>query len=357
VAGGEGPARGLDPPAPVNSEAALGPIRTIDYHTGGEPFRIVIDGVPELEGRTVLERRRWAMTNVDDVRHLLVDEPRGHADMYGAFVTPPNDAGADLGVVFFHNEGYSTACGHGTIALVTWAIDTGRVAATQPETLMTVDVPSGRLACRAAVRAGRVEAVTFQNVPSYVVDTEVGIATSRGDVDVDVSFGGAFYGSVDARSIGLDVSRASLPALIALQRELRPDLDQALGPRHPEEPELAGVYGIIFWQSEPAETGAALVQRNVTVFADGEVDRSPCGSGTSARLALLDASGELARGARLRHRSIVDSVFEAVVVGDGPWIGGEPSVVTEVTGSAFRTGTHEFALDPGDPLGTGFLLR
>jgi proline racemase len=297
------------------------------------------------------------MAHVDEVRHLLVDEPRGHADMYGCFVTPPNDAGADLGVVFFHNEGYSTACGHGTIALVTWAVDSGRIAAREPETHITVDVPSGRLACRAAVRVGRVEAVTFRNVPSFVQARDVRLPSSRGEVVLDVAFGGAFYGSVDARAVGLDVSRASLPALIALQRELRPAIDAALDPRHPDEPDLAGIYGVIFWQPEAGEDGADLVQRNVTVFADGEVDRSPCGSGTSARLALLDASGELPRGARLRHRSIVDSVFEAVVVGDGPSIGGRPSVVTEVTGSAFRTGTHEFALDPADPLGTGFLLR
>jgi len=354
MAGSEGPPRGLDPTTPVNLR---GPIRTIDYHTGGEPFRIVVNGVPELEGQTVLERRRWAGEHVDDLRHLLVDEPRGHADMYGAFVTPPNDAGADLGVVFFHNEGYSTACGHGTIALVTWAIESGRIPTADPETTVTVDVPSGRLACRAAVHGGRVESVTFRNVPSYVLETDVGISTSRGDVDVDVSFGGAFYGSVDVRALGLDVSRASLPDLIALQRELRPALDQALDPRHPDEPELAGIYGIIFWQPERHEAGTALVQRNVTVFADGEVDRSPCGSGTSARLALLDASGELPRGGMLRHRSIVDSVFEATVIGEGPSIGGRGSVITEVTGSAFRTGTHEFTLDPTDPLGSGFLLR
>jgi proline racemase len=334
-----------------------GPIRAVDYHTGGEPFRILLDGVPELEGRTVIERRRWAMTNADAVRHLVIDEPRGHADMYGCFVTPPNDAGADLGVVFFHNEGYSTACGHGTIALATWAIDSGRVPAAEPETAITIDVPSGRLPCRAAVRDGRVESVTVRNVPSYLVETGVRVPTNRGEIDVDVSFGGAFYGSVDVRRLGLDVSGASLPALIALQRELRPQLDAGLHPRHPDEPDLAGIYGIIFWQAEPAQDGYGLVQRNVTVFADGEVDRSPCGSGTSARLALLDASGELPRGQRLRHWSIVDSVFDAVVVGDGPSIDGQTSVITEVTGSAYRTGTHEFTLDPSDPLGTGFLLR
>jgi proline racemase len=335
----------------------VGSVETVDYHTAGEPFRIVTGGVPALEGRTVPERRRWARDHLDDVRRLLIDEPRGHADMYGAYVVPPNDAGADLGVVFFHNEGYSTACGHGTIALVTWAIDAGRIPAVEPETRVTVDVPSGRLACRARVDGGRVRSVAFTNVPSFVEAPGVGVETARGQVPVDVAFGGAFYGSVDVRSLGLDVSPASLPALIGLQRELRPALDAALDPTHPDEPELRGIYGIIFWQPEPDEPGADLVQRNVTVFADGEVDRSPCGSGTSARLALLDASGELRRGGVLRHRSIVDGVFLGRVAGSGPPVAGRPTVITEVEGSAFRTGRHVFELDPDDPLGTGFLLR
>jgi proline racemase len=349
----------------ASSEAAV--VRTVDYHTGGEPFRIVVDGVPALEGRTVLERRRWAREQADHVRRLVINEPRGHADMYGCFVTPPDDAGADLGVVFFHNEGYSTACGHGTIALVTWAIDEGRVQVSGSEARVVVDVPSGRLECRARLEAGRVTSVAFRNVPSWILARGLEVGTSRGPIRVDVAYGGAFYGSVEARSIGLEVSRASLPALIALQRELRPALDALLDPRHPDQPDLAGIYGVIFWQAEADEPGAALVQRNVTVFADGEVDRSPCGSGTSARLALLDAGiggppggpagGSLARGATLRHRSIVDSVFTGRVLQAGPEVGGRPTVITEVEGSAFRTGRHVFELDPRDPLGAGFLLR
>ena len=338
----------------------VGIVRTVDYHTAGEPFRIVVDGAPVLQGATVLERRRWARDHVDHVRHLLVDEPRGHADMYGGFVTPPNDNGADLGVVFFHNEGYSTACGHGTIALVTWAIDEGRVASAGSQARVVVDVPSGRLECRARLEDGRVTSVSFQNVPSLVLVRGVEILSSRGPIRVDVSYGGAFYGSVEARSLGLDVSPASLPALVALQRELRFALDAALTPRHPDAEDIAGIYGVIFWQDEPDEPGVELVQRNVTVFADGEVDRSPCGSGTSARLALLDgqtAGGRLARGLTLRHRSIVDSVFTGRVLGDGPDVGGRATVVTEIEGSAFRTGRHAFELDPRDPLGTGFLLR
>ncbi|MBI2777676.1 MAG: proline racemase family protein [Chloroflexi bacterium] len=341
--------------------AARGVIETLDYHTGGEPFRIVTGGAPALEGGTVLERRRWAMEHADDIRRILIDEPRGHADMYGAFVTPPNDPGADLGVVFFHNEGYSTACGHGTIALVTWAIDEGIVAAQAgaEEVRVTVDVPSGRLACRARLEDGRVKAVSLRNVPAFVVARDLRVSTSRAEVVVDVAYGGAFYASVDARGLGLEVSPAHLPALIALQRALRPAIDASLSPVHPDEPELAGIYGVVFWQAEPDEPGADLVQRNVTVFADGEVDRSPCGSGTSARLALLDAAGggPLSRGATLRHRSIVDSVFLGRITGDGPKVGGVPTVITEVEGSAFRTGRHAFELDPRDPLGTGFLLR
>lgn len=342
-------------------------IRTADYHTGGEPFRIVIDGIPDIPGRTVLDRRRWVRDNLDEVRHVLIDEPRGHADMYGAYVVPPNDDGADLGVIFFHNEGYSTACGHGTIALVTWALETGRLRANTDgtETHVSVDVPSGRLACVARHESDggapgsppRIDAVRFRNVPSFVLASGVTVPTSRGDVTLDVAYGGAFYGSVDARTLGLDVSRESLPALIALQRELRPALDAGLDVVHPDEPELRGTYGIIFWKVEPDEAGVDLVQRNVTVFADGEVDRSPCGSGTSARLALLDAAGALPRGGRLRHRSIVDSVFHGWAVGDGPVVGGRPTVITEVEGSAYRTGSHEFVLDERDPLGTGFLLR
>jgi proline racemase/trans-L-3-hydroxyproline dehydratase len=335
-------------------------VDTVDYHTGGEPFRIIVSGVPPLEGATILERRRFALEHVDHVRRFLVFEPRGHADMYGCHVVPPNDAGADLGVVFFHNEGYSTACGHGTIALVTWALEGGVLPMTGDETSVTVDVPSGRLACvaRCDVAARRVTSVRFTNVPSFVLATGVTLPTSRGPVTVDVGYGGAFYGSADVRPLGLAVDRASLPALIDLQRELRSALDAALDIVHPDEPELRGVYGIIWWQDEPTAPGddAALTQRNVTVFADGEVDRSPCGSGTSARLALLHAAGRLRTGETLRHRSIVDSVFAGRVTGETA-VAGRPAVITEVEGTAHLAGRSHFLLDPTDPLGTGFLLR
>ncbi len=319
-------------------------LRTVDYHTGGEPFRIVVDGAELPQGRTILERRRDAAERLDHVRRLLVFEPRGHADMYGCHVVPPEDDGADLGVVFFHNAGYSTACGHGTIALVTWALDEGIVERKEGKNRVVVDVPSGRLETWAQVEDGRVRSVRFRNVPSFVWATGVRAAGR----DVDVAFGGAFYASLAER-----VEPAELPRLIALGRELKAALEAEHELVHPLEPELRDVYGVIFWQEEG---GAPLTQRNVTVFADGEVDRSPCGSGTSARLALLDASGRLPRGEELRHLSIVGSEFTGRVVGEAQ-VAGIPAVITEVEGSAYRTGSAEFTLDPADPLGEGFLLR
>jgi proline racemase len=318
-------------------------VQTVDYHTGGEPFRIVTGGVEPLRGGTILDKRRDALARFDYVRRLLVNEPRGHADMYGCFTCEPNDADADLGVVFFHNAGYSTACGHGTIALVTWALDEGVVERCEGDNRVVVDVPSGRLDTVARVQGGKVRSVRFRNVPSFVWARGLSAAGR----EVDVAFGGAFYASCPER-----VEPAELPRLIELGRAIKRDLEAAQELVHPLEPELRDIYGVSFWQDEP-EPGT---QRNVTVFADGEVDRSPCGSGTSARLALLDASGELPRGDEFRHLSIVGSEFRGRVVGAAE-VAGRAAVVTEVEGSAYRTGRHVFELDPDDPLGTGFLLR
>jgi proline racemase len=311
-------------------------IQTTDYHTAGEPFRIVTGGTLSLEGRTILDKRRYAAEHADHVRRLLVYEPRGHADMYGCFVTEPNDDGADLGVVFFNNAGYSTACGHGTIALVTWAIETGLLEG--PE--VVVDVPSGRLPTVARMEDGRVVSVRFRNVPSFVWGRDLEAAGRR----VDVAFGGAFYASCPER-----VEPAELPRLIELGRAIKADLEAGHEIVHPREPELRDVYGVIFWQGEDEDP---LVQRNVTVFADGEVDRSPCGSGTSARLALLHDEGRLATGELLLHRSIVGTEFTGLVVEET-----DEGVITEVEGSAHLTGRHEFVLQPDDELGEGFLLR
>jgi proline racemase len=334
----------------------MGPltVSATDYHTGGEPFRIVSGGVKRLPGTTILDKRRYASEHLDNIRKLLVFEPRGHADMYGCFVTDPVDDDGDLGVVFFHNAGYSTACGHGTIALVTWAIETGIVSITGDETSVIVDVPSGRIETVARVDDGKVRSVRFTNVPSFVHSQGLVVPTSAGDVITDISYGGAFYASVHAADVGLAVQPSDLTALIELGREIKLAIEKDHEIVHPVEPELRDVYGVIFYESHGA--AADLSQRNVTIFADGEVDRSPCGSGTSARLALLDRSGVLPRGQTLIHRSIVDTVFHARVTGDAR-VADIPAVTTEVEGSAHLSGFHHFVLDPTDPLGTGFLLR
>ena len=330
-------------------------VTTIDYHTAGEPFRIVTGGVGPIRGATMLDKRRYAAEHLDRVRQLLIHEPRGHADMYGCFVTEPEDDGADLGILFFHNAGYSTACGHGTIAIATAAVETAMLPHGEPETQLVLDVPSGRLVATVEVLGGRVTRARFRNVPSFVFAEGIEVATAtRGPVDADIAYGGAFYAFVDATALGLEVVPANLGAFIELGREVKQAIEREHDVAHPLEAELRDVYGVVFVQVEM--DGAGRRERNVAIFADGEVDRSPCGSGTSARLALLDARGQLARGATLVNASVVGTEFEARVV-DYAEVAGMRAVVPEVAGSAHLTGFHQFVLEDDDPLGTGFLLR
>ncbi len=321
-------------------------IRTTDYHTAGEPFRIVEAGAVEIAGATVRERRERAAVSeeVEQVRRLLCHEPRGHADMYGCFLVPSDDNGADLGVLFWHKDGYSTACGHGTIALGAWAVESGRVdAPADGEVDVTIDVPSGRVVARVRRRGGAVESVAFRNVPAYVVARGVEAAGVR----VDVAYGGAIYAFVAAERFGLHVTPEDLPKLIAAGRAVKAELDGTDVARHPDDERLSGIYGAVFH-----EELAPLHQRNVTIFADGEVDRSPTGSATSARTALLAADGVLSDGQTWRNDSIVGTMFHARAIGEVA-----DGLLTEVEGTAFRTGEHRFVLDPRDTLGTGFVLR
>jgi proline racemase len=321
-------------------------IAATDYHTAGEPFRIVEAGAVDIPGESVAERREHASRSdeVDQVRRLLCHEPRGHADMYGCFLVPPDDGGADLGVLFWHKDGYSTACGHGTIALGAWAVESGRVdAPAEGEIDVTIDVPSGRVVARVRRRAGAVESVAFRNVPSYVMARGVEVDS----VHADVAFGGAIYAFVPAELLGLRVVPEDLAELIAAGRRVKRALDGTGVSRHPTDHRLSGIYGTVIYE----ELGP-LHQRNVAIFADGEVDRSPTGSATSARTALLAADGALDSWETWRNESIVGTAFHARAIGESP-----DGLLTEVEGTAFRTGEHRFVLDPRDPLGTGFVLR
>lgn len=334
-------------------------IRATDYHTAGEPFRIVTE-VPPLSAPTVAEKRLEALASpeVDGLRRLLCSEPRGHADMYGGFVTAPDDPGADLGVLFWHADGFSTACGHGTIALGTWAVETGRVPADPSGiTEVVIDVPSGRVTARVSTDAeGRVASAAFVNVPSAHLHSGVEVRTGAGTVPVSISSGGALYASVDATAFGLLVLPENLPEFIALGREIKAALDGTEFARHPEDERLSGIYGVIFVEHLGVEDDGSPMQRNVTVFADGQVDRSPCGSGTAARMATLAAEGALRPGTRLVHESIVGTRFVGRIL-EQTHAHGLPAIVPEVTGSAHRTGEHTFTVDPADPLVPGFTLR
>jgi proline racemase len=299
-------------------------IAATDYHTAGEPFRIVEAGVVEVAGETVADRREHAArsSDVDRVRRLLCHEPRGHADMYGCFLVPPDDDGADLGVLFWHKDGYSTACGHGTIALGAWAVESGRVKAPHDgEVDVTIDVPSGRVVARVRRRAGAVESVAFRNVPSYVMARGV----QAESVEADVAFGGAIYAFVPAERLGLRVVPESLGELIAAGRRVKRALDGTDVARHPADRRLSGIYGTVIH-----EQLGPLHHRNVAIFADGALD-----------------SWET-----WRNESIVGTTFRARAIGETP-----DGLLTEVEGTAFRTGEHRFVLDPHDPLGTGFVLR
>jgi proline racemase len=332
-------------------------VSTVDYHTGGEPFRIVPDPPIEMPGRTVAERRALATTgsDADALRQLLCYEPRGHADMYGGLLVPPDDEGADLGVLFWHKDGFSTACGHGTIALGTWAVESGTVSA--PDTGITdvlVDVPSGRVTARVHTNGGRVSGVDFVNVASYVIREEVAVTTSRGPVSVAVAFGGAIYAQLDVAALGLSVTPEHHQELIALGREVKWALNDHPVAQHPSDSRLSGIYGTILYE-DLGRTELGLHQRNVTIFADGELDRSPCGSGTAARVAVLSASGVL-DDQILVHDSIVGSRFTARVLAHTT-SDGLAAVVPVVSGTAHLTGEHTFLVDPRDEVVPGFVLR
>jgi proline racemase len=334
-------------------------IRTIDYHTAGEPFRIVAKPPVEIVGDTVANRRVYAMASaeVDGLRKLLCFEPRGHADMYGCFITPPDDDGADFGVLFWHKDGFSTACGHGTIALGVWAIESGKVAIDPSGvTDVVIDVPSGRVTARVHTKGAVIESVDFVNVASYHMHSDISVDTSLGALTVDVSFGGAIYAQLDVAQIGLSVTPEHYGEIIAIGREIKWALNDSEYAEHPTDSRLSGIYGTIVYEDLVKGADGLKRQRNATIFADGEVDRSPCGSGTCARLATLVEKKQLKIGEVLKHDSIVDSQFlgvaKAQVTSDG-----YDAILPQVTGMAYKTGESVFTVDPRDPLTPGFVLR
>ena len=331
---------------------------TVDAHAGGEPLRLLLSGVPTLRGTTILERRAEMLAEHDHIRRALMWEPRGHADMYGALLSPPVTAQADYGVLFMHNEGYSLMCGHGIIAITTILLErslhplpddwtgTGQVA-------ITYDAPAGRIRAVATVENGRVVQVAFTNVPSYVhhPGVEIAVPWGSGRLQVPIVFGGAFYALLDAATAGLAVEPAQTRQLIDAGMLVKEAVRAALEIVHPLDAGLTDLYGTIIGGDPTAGADA----RNVTIFADGEVDRSPCGTGTAARLAWLHAQGQIATGASWVHESISGSRFSARVLEETE-VGPFRAIVPEIAGRAWITGEHTFHVSADDPQ-VGFLLR
>ena len=334
-------------------------VTAADYHTAGEPFRIVSVGLPDIAGATVLDKRAGAPSNqeLEQIRKLLVNEPRGHADMYGGFIVEPNDDGADFGVLFWHGDGYSTACGHGTIALGAWAVDTGLVAA-EPngETAVTIDVPSGRVQALVTQENGITTKISFRNVFSHAIAEAVPVALDDGrTVLVDIGYGGANYASIEASKLGLSVEPKHLDELIRIGRQIKWKLNETPESNSQADERLNGIYGTIIFD-EINSTETELHQRNVTIYADGRVDRSPCGSGTAARIAQLAHSGKLTKSMTLIHDSIIGTRFLGRIE-ETQTHGQRSGVIPVITGNAFHVANAEFLLFENDDLDTGFSLR
>ena len=327
-------------------------ITTLEMHTGGEPLRVITGGLPSLSGHTVLEKRSFFREHYDHLRTGLMWEPRGHADMYGAVVTPSEDA--DFDVFFLHNEGYSTMCGHAIIALATLVSRTGLFDDATGSGRVSFNVPAGRIEATAPSEGGAVRLASFRNVPSflYLRDKVVDVA-GIGQVRFDVAYGGAFYAFVEAEPLGLVLAPEGYDRLIDCGRRIKRAVMAAFDIAHPLEPELSFLYGTIFTGRavEPANHS-----RNVCIFAEGEVDRSPTGSGVSARAALHHAKGELRLNEKITIESILGTTMTVEAVARttfGPF----DAVIPEVSGTAFITGRNEFWFDPADPLARGFIFR
>ena len=329
-------------------------IHTIDAHTGGEPLRIVTTGMPPVPGANMLAKRAWLKAERDDLRCFLIHEPRGHADMYGAYLLPPVSADADFGVIFLHNEGYSDMCGHGIIALGKVLVELEFVKRTMPETRIGFDTPAGFIEAWVAWDGQRAGQVRFHNVPAFIYQRDVEVVTpSFGRLVGDIVFGGAFYYYINVVQSGLQVQPQQLRALIQLGAESKAALQASTPVRHPLEPRLDQLYGTII-DGVPQRPGAD--QTNVCIFAEREVDRSPTGTGTSGRVAQLFLRGRLGLQQPYVNDSIIGSRFTARVIGTTR-VGEFDAALTEVAGHAHIMGMNQWLLEDSDPFPRGFFLR
>ena len=329
-------------------------LTVVDMHTGGEPVRIVTGGYPALPEGTILEKRAHVRDRLDHLRKLLMFEPRGHYDMYGALLVEPDLAGADMAVLFMHNEGYSTMCGHAVIALGRFAVDEGLVACREPATRVNIQCPCGLVAAEVEVKGGKAGAVSFESVPAFLFagDLEIDLP-GRGTVRFDISYGGAFYAIADAGQMGLAFGTSPARDFIDAATALTEAVETAFPLDHPDSDDLAFLYGSILTDGGDGSGGKPT--RNVCVFADAQVDRSPTGSGVTARLAAMHARGEAAPGETRLFESIVGSRFTGEIA-SRTILGTREAVTVRVSGKAHYTGRAEFIVEEDDLLGRGFLV-
>lgn len=328
-------------------------IRTIDLHTAGEPLRVITGGLPEIPGKTILEKRRFFRDHLDHIRTAILWEPRGHSDMYGAIITEPVTPDGDFGTFFLHNEGYSTMCGHAMIALVKLMLDTGMISkkGNRPEIL--IDAPPGRITAYGVKDGNSTTRSFFRNVPSFVLMSgQAAHVPEIGSVVFDVAYGGAFYAFVDASALGFRLEPDEYPRLVDAGMRIKLAVMDQFPIIHPFEPDLSFLYGTIFI-GQPVNPQNH--SRNVCVFANGEVDRSPTGSGVSARAALHHFKNQLLPGNPITIESIIGTTMTVEIIATTEF-GAYPAIIPEVSGCASFTGRHEFFIDPSDPLAGGFFL-
>ncbi len=331
------------------------PLTVIDMHTGGEPLRIVTGGYPDLPTGTILEKRAHVRDNLDHLRKILMFEPRGHFDMYGALLVEPDLPGADIAVLFMHNEGYSTMCGHAIIALGRYAIDEGLVEAREPVTTVNIECPCGLVVASVDVKDGRTGSVSFDSVPAFLFAQNRQIAVPGfGTVDADISYGGAYYTLADAGQFGLEFGRDSVRAFADAASALTKEVRRRVPLAHPDHDDLAFLYGSILTDGGNGADGKP--SRNICVFADAQVDRSPTGSGVTARLAAMHAKGEADTADTRLFESIIGSRFTGMVVRKTK-CGPHDAVIVRVSGRAHYSGRAEYIVEEDDQLGGGFLVR
>lgn len=327
-------------------------LHTVESHTEGMPTRVVTGGVGVVPGSTMMERRDHFVAHLDHLRLLLMREPRGHAAMSGAILQPPTRPDADWGVLFIEVSGCLPMCGHGTIGVATVLVETGMVPVTEPVTTVRLDTPAGLVTAEVRVEDGAAKAVTLMNVPAFAVglDRTVTLADGR-EVRYDLAFGGNFYAITDLAAFGLPFERDAKDALLAAGLAIMDAVNAEDPPVHPLEPSIRGLHHVYL----TAPGSDAALSRHAMVIHPGWFDRSPCGTGTSARMAQLHARGELGLGEDFVNESFIGSRFTGRLVGLTE-VAGREAVVPAVTGRAWITGTAQYMLDPEDPFPTGFAL-